>query len=109
MRGGIVKIQLPQDPTGCGRWKRRVQRCRGMGIQMVQHHTDDRGLRQVGLNQVFHTVCKVLSRASVSDLDVAPAPQRFKEHKQVTRPLAALFVVVAPGLASRGWQTSLAN
>jgi hypothetical protein len=67
-----------------------------MGIQVVQHHTDHGRLREMHVHQVPHTGGEVLSCAPAGDLGMPPALQGLEEHKEVTGPLAPIFIGI-PG------------
>jgi hypothetical protein len=94
MLGCVVEIQRPQDATGFGRRKGRLQGRRGMRIQVIQDDTDHSRLGDMEVHQVLHPVGKILAGAPVSDLHMPPALPRLEAHQQVAGTLPALFVVV---------------
>jgi hypothetical protein len=82
-----------------------------MGMHMFQDHTDRCRPGKVALDQGFHTLGKIASRATAGHLDMPPAGQRLEKEQQVTGPLAPILVVVAGG-SSRGhrpWLLHLAH
>jgi hypothetical protein len=54
-----------------------------VGRQIVQHHPDALGLRIVEGGKVAHAVGKVVCRAPLGDLDLAPGAVRVEEDEQV--------------------------
>jgi hypothetical protein len=100
----VVKLQSPEHASGLCGLKRLVQRSRFVGIEMVQHHTDDlcRGISLI--DQPLHLVPKIRHGALGRHCNVPPASLRFADDKEVAGAMALVFVVVALWLAWLRWQ-----
>jgi hypothetical protein len=51
--GGVVQLQPIGQPPGLGRWERRIQRRRGVGVEVVLDQPDLLGVGVVDLDQVL--------------------------------------------------------
>jgi hypothetical protein len=71
-----------------------IKGSRGMGIEIVTHHSDFMCLWQMNINQVLHTISEILFCPACGDFHVPPTSQRLQEQKQVASALALLFVVI---------------
>jgi hypothetical protein len=66
-----------------------------MGVEVVQHHTDQRCLGERLIDQGFHPGREVLGGAPCRDLAMAPAGQRLEEQEHMTAPFAPILIVIA--------------
>ena len=104
--GREVKLQLVQDPPCLRRWESRIEGSGCVGIEIVQHHADFLGVREMHVHQVAHTGRKIQFRALVGHFGVSPASPRLKHHEQIATSVALVFVVVTrglTGLSRRDW------
>ena len=66
-----------------------------MGVEIVHHHANTLCIGKVDIYQVFHGIGPIIASPTVSDVDMPPGSQWFKEHEQVTGSVALVFVIVA--------------
>src|SRR5688572_27440199 len=64
--------------------------------QVVHHHADPLGPREIDLGELPHAGGEMRRGAPLRDLDPAPGAMRVEDHEQVRSPVAAILVVVAP-------------
>src|SRR5579859_7349765 len=94
MFGGIVELELARDAARFDGGEGLVEGRQAMRVEIVEDHTDGGGLRKVAIDQVPHTVGKVLGCAPVGDVYMPPADLRLHEHEEVAGPLARVLIVV---------------
>lgn len=66
-----MKLQLLQDPPRLGGRERRVQRGRRVGVQVVHDDADERGVREVVVDQHLPLVGAVVFGAALGHRDLA--------------------------------------
>ena len=101
--GGVVKLDLVQDPTRLLRPERLVEARSVVGVQVVLHQANLRRTRVMPVHQVADAVSVVLPGAPVGDRDMTPAPQWFAHHELAADPFAFVLVVHDGGRATPGW------
>ena len=73
-----------------------------MGVEIVQHQPDHRGVRICLVHQPLHPVREVHGSAVPGHLDVPPPTLRFTEHEQIPGPVSLVLGVIALH-PSRAW------
>lgn len=73
-----------------------------MGIEVVEHDTDDRDVR-IGLDDVLHAVRKVDPGATLHQPHIAPATLGLADHHQLPNAMAPILGVLAGGRARLCW------
>ncbi len=68
-------------------------------VQIVLNQHDLLGHRKVNVAEIAQDLRIVDGCAPVGDLDMAPAFERRKQHEEIGRAIAPVFVVVAPRLS----------
>jgi len=66
-----------------------------VGIQVVLNQYDLLGLREVDVAQIPQDFCVIDGRAPFGDFDMTPAFEWSKQHEEIGRAIALVFVVVA--------------
>ena len=89
----VPELQFIEDALGFSRCKRRIQGCGTMGVQIIQHHADQRRTGKMHIDQVTYLVCEILLGTPFSHRDMPPGAAGMEEHEQSTRAGAALFIV----------------
>ncbi len=80
---GVVNFEAFGQTPGFFRWERFVPRCRIMGFEIIQHHSD---LGRPWIAFVEHPPDEtgpILTRAGFGDLNVPPPAKRFYFNKNV--------------------------
>ena len=90
-----MPFEALDELPGLGGGKSFVERCGGVGVEIILDEDDRFGLREVDVGQVFQNVGVIDSGAAVGDLDVAPAFERRKHHEQVGHAVSRVFVIDA--------------
>ena len=82
-----------------------------MGREIVENDPDDIGVRVMEIDEIAHACGKILSGTLFSDLDPAPRSMRVEEDKEINRPIAPVFAIIAFRLAQlgRNWLANLAD
>ena len=93
--GGGVEFKAIQNPACFLRLKGFVKRGREMGIEIIQHHHEFLCVREVYIAELFDAVCPIDTGTGVRHLDMPPAFQRSKHHKQIAHPVPFIFRIVA--------------
>jgi hypothetical protein len=109
MDGGVVDLQLPQEPTRLGRLEGVVEGAGEMGVQVVLHQADHLDLRVGLVDQPLDDLGIVLLGAPIGDGDVAIATKGLDTDEEVRRATADVLVVGAscvPGRTGSGGETS---
>ena len=91
-----MKLQSFRNPPGLGRWEGFVQRCRAVGVQVVQDHSDYGYLGVRFIHQPAHLVGEVLHGAPLRNRHVPPAGQGLTGQEQVAGARPAVLVVLPP-------------
>ena len=99
MDGREVESQLARDAPCFGSWKGVVERTKGVGIEVVQHHVDHACLRVAFVNEVLHAAGEVELGTLSTDLDVPAAGQWLDGQQQAGRATPDVLVVLP------GWLT----
>src|SRR5271166_2757887 len=73
-----------------------------VGRKIVQNDLDHIGLRVMEIDEIAHAFGKVLRGALFGDLDPSPGPMRVEEDKEIDRPVASIFAIIAFRLARLG-------
>lgn len=95
MLGSVVDFQ-PVDQSSCfGRFKRLVQRCWLVSVQVVHHQHNFLSFRIMHINQLANHMGKIDLRPPPSYLDMSPAVQRLEQHEQVGRSITLIFIIDA--------------
>src|SRR4249920_2948832 len=95
MFGGVVELQFLANTAGFGGREGVIERGRTMGIELIEYHTNDLGLRIPFIDQPLHLVRKVGLGPAFSDHHMPPACLRFTHHKEVGSAVALVFIVNA--------------
>src|SRR5579864_2566515 len=103
MFGSRVKFELAGDAARFGCWEGRVQRGELVGVEIVQHDTNDFGVGVAFVDEPLHLVRKVGGCAPLGDRDMAPASQWLDHHKHIASAVAAVFVIDFARSSRRGW------
>lgn len=83
-------------------WKEGfVERCRGVGVEIVHHQHDLLGLGTMHIDQLLYVTGEVDADASLTDHDVSPAAERLGEQKGVAHAAPYVLVVLTRRLAGR--------
>ena len=67
----VMPFEALDEPPGLGGGKGFVERCGGVGVEIILDEDDRFGLREVDVGQVFQNVGVIDSGAAVGDLDCA--------------------------------------
>src|SRR5918993_1592039 len=102
MLGRVVKLQLPQDSPRLFWRERLIQRCRRVGVQVVEHHPHPLCLRVCFIYKPLHLSREVLHRSLLTHLDVSPPSLRLTHHKQVAHSSSLIFVIEALDFSGTG-------
>src|SRR5487761_892458 len=107
--GRVMEFQAISNPLGLLRLEGFVERGLAVRVQIVQHHPDDLGLREMDIHQLLHLAGEVQLGALRRHRDMAPTGQWLEVHEQVRHPVPLVLVVIAGGLArlDRPWQARL--
>jgi len=73
---GVMPFEAFDQTPGLGSGKGFVERCGGVGVEIILDEDDRFGLCEVDVGQVFQNVGVIDGGAAVGDLDVAPAFER---------------------------------
>src|SRR5690606_36240097 len=95
MFGCEMEFQSIQNAASLRRLKGFIQGSRDMSIQIVLHHDTSLGIREVLMNHLIDTVSPIHLRTSFGDFEMTPIQERCKEHKEIGRPLPAIFIIIA--------------
>src|SRR5499427_10298551 len=102
--GCVMPFELFQNaPRFCG-GKGCIERGGFVRVQVVHHETNHLGFWIADIDQPAHLLGKVQHRPLRSDGNMPPARLRFTEHKEVARPVALVFIVIARWRAGFGGQ-----
>src|SRR5215213_2899298 len=93
MLGGVMDLQLLQQPPCLRRREGLVQRRRLVRVQVVHHQHDLLRLRVPFVHQQANGFREIDGRAPLRDAHVPLPGQRLAHHEQVRRPLPLVFVV----------------
>lgn len=102
--GRVVKLELANDAAGFGRLKRFVKCGWRVRIQIVKGDPNELGIREVQIDQVFHTLSKVGFGTLVGYLNMPPAHMRLHKHEQVASVFAFVLVVITLRPPRFAWQ-----
>ena len=69
----VMRFEALDESPGLGGGKSFVERCGGVGVEIILDEDDSFGLREVDVGEVFQNVGVIDSGAAVGDLDVATA------------------------------------
>ena len=103
MLWGVVELQALQYPPCLHRGKGLVQRCRPVGIEVVQHDPNPLRLGVGFVHQPPHLVGKVLHPPLLGDRHMPPTPQGLAEHEQIARAVASVLIVKPLSPSPMGW------
>src|SRR5947209_4430800 len=95
----VMKLQPMHNAPSLFGFKGLIQGCRRVRVQVIQDHLDQRGLREVDIDQVFHGLSKILLGASLGDLHMSPAKVGLDKQKQITGPFTLIFAILSCRLA----------
>src|SRR3954447_9684393 len=102
--GRVVELQLGSDAPRLCWLERLVERCRGVGIEVVEHYPHLLGPRVVLVHQRSHLPSEVHGRATLAHVEVAPSRLRLEDGEQVGRAPALVLVVVSGRTTELGRQ-----
>lgn len=105
MLGRVVELKPPQHPARLRRRECLVQRTGRVGGEIVHHNRDFLGLWEVDIADLSHAFGKILRRAPVCDLHLAPGPVDVQEDEEIGGAVALVFAIIAlqlPGFGRDG-------
>lgn len=102
--GGVVELQLSKQPSGLLWCKGLVQRGRVVGVEVVLNHSDKLSMWVSFIHQPFDEVSIILAGATLGNLDVPVACLRLHQHKQISRAVAFVLVILAGSFTFGGRQ-----
>src|SRR5262245_2967027 len=95
MLGCMMHLDLARNPPRFTRIEHFIEHRERVYIQLVHHQPYLLGLRKMHIHQILETMRHVQHRAALRDFNMSPATLWADKHKQVTRALALVFVILA--------------
>src|SRR5258706_3350165 len=99
VRRGIVKAQTRGNTVCLSFAKSLNQRPKGVRIQVIQHHINDKGMGIEDIHQIAHRLSKIAFPALACDQNRPPSGFRFDKQEQIARPLTLVFVVLTSAVS----------
>lgn len=97
-----MELELIEYPACFSWFKKLVEGCRIVRVEVIQHHPDAVRIRVVLIDEVLNEVYPVLSGSAVFDPHRSPAGERFRCQKQILGAVALVLVVFTGNRARLG-------
>ena len=107
MFGRVVELQALCDSCGLRGVESLVQRSQLVGVEIVQHHTDQVGLRICMVHQPRHLMCEVLGRLTSGHFYMTLPSQGLGEHEQVASSASHILIVVTLHSSRLWWDARI--
>lgn len=91
--GGVVDLKPFSKPASLFGWKRFIQGCDGMDVEVVHDEPYAQCIRIAFVEHTFNPPCPIHSGPVLGYLDVSPARQGFDFEKDLCDAVADVFVV----------------
>ena len=105
MLGGVMELQLSQDPP-CFLWREGF--IQGGGLvsgQVVQHNADKLSVWENLIDQPFHAMCNVFFGVLLRHPNMAFVRQGYEQHMQVSHAMPLILIIDPLPSARLGRQT----
>jgi hypothetical protein len=83
-----------------------IERCFGVGIQIIHHQTKFVYMRIMLINKLLEKVRPVNFCSLLRDFGYPLSSSRFKSHENVCRAISFIFCVISERLSRLGWERS---